>query len=87
MTYDLTADPESGQLEVKIEVFEGPPVIVSQVNVEISGSSLLPPELPIKQGEIFVEESYRKGEEVLQNFFLGARLCSCDDGKTGGGKS
>ena len=70
VTYDLTADPESGRLEVKIEVFEGPPVIVSQVNVEISGSSLSPPELPIKQGEIFVEESYRKGEEALRNFFL-----------------
>jgi len=29
---------------------------------------LSPPELPIKDGEIFVEESYRKGEEVLRNF-------------------
>jgi outer membrane protein insertion porin family len=70
VTYDLTADPQSGQLEVKIEVIEGPPVIVSQVKVEVSGSSLSPPELPIKQGEIFVEESYRKGEETLRNFFL-----------------
>ena len=70
VTYDLTADPQSGQLEVKIEVIEGPPVIVSQVKVEVSGSSLSPPELPIKQGEIFVEESYRKGEESLRNFFL-----------------
>ena len=70
VTYDLTADSQSGRLEVKIEVFEGPPVIVSQVNVEISDSSLSAPELPIKQGDIFVEESYRKGEEVLRNFFL-----------------
>ena len=70
VTYDLTADPQSGQLEVKIEVIEGPPVIVSQVKVEVSGSSLSPPELPLKQGEIFVEESYRKGEETLRNFFL-----------------
>ena len=45
-------------------------MIVSQVNVEISDSSLSAPELPIKQGDIFVEESYRKGEEVLRNFFL-----------------
>ena len=71
LTYDLTADPQSGQVEVKIEVFEGPPVIVSEVHVEVSGSSpLSPPQLPLKQGEIFVEESYRKGEEVLRNFFL-----------------
>jgi outer membrane protein assembly complex protein YaeT len=70
VTYDLTADSQSGRLDVKIEVFEGPPVIVSQVNVEISDSSLSAPELPLKQGEIFVEESYRKGEEVLRNFLL-----------------
>ena len=71
VTYDLTADPQSGQVEVKIEVFEGPPVIVSEVHVEVSdGSSLSPPQLPLKQGEIFVEESYRKGEETLRNFFL-----------------
>jgi outer membrane protein assembly complex protein YaeT len=72
VTYDLTADPQSGQVEVKIEVFEGPPVIVSEVHVEVSdgSSSLSPPQLPLKQGEIFVEESYRKGEETLRNFFL-----------------
>ena len=71
VTYDLTADPQSGQVEIKIEVFEGPPVIVSEVHVEVSdGSSLSPPQLPLKQGEIFVEESYRKGEETLRNFFL-----------------
>ena len=71
VSYDLTADPQSGQVEVKIEVFEGPPVIVSEVHVDISdGSSLSPPQLPLKQGEIFVEESYRKGEETLRNFFL-----------------
>ena len=71
VTYDLTADPQSGQVEVKIEVLEGPPVIVSEVHVDISDdSSLSPPQLPLKQGEIFVEESYRKGEETLRNFFL-----------------
>ena len=71
VTYDLTADPQSGQVEVKIEVLEGPPVKVSEVHVDISdGSSLSPPQLPLKQGEIFVEESYRKGEETLRNFFL-----------------
>jgi outer membrane protein assembly complex protein YaeT len=71
VSYDLTADPQSGQVEVKIEVFEGPPVIVSEVHVEISdASSLSPPQLPLKQDEIFVEEAYRKGEETLRNFFL-----------------
>jgi outer membrane protein insertion porin family len=70
VNYDLAVDPQAGELEVKIEVVEGPPVIVSQVHVEVSGNPLSPPELPLKQGEIFVEESYRKGEETLRNFFL-----------------
>src|SRR5262249_52570962 len=71
LNYDLTADSHSGQEEIKIEFFEGPPVIVSEVHVEISdGSSLSPPQLSLKQGEIFVEESYRKDEETLRNFFL-----------------
>ena len=70
VTYDLTADSEKGQLQIRISVIEGLPVIVSQVNVEISDSSLSAPELPIKEGEIFVEDSYRRAEETLRNFFL-----------------
>jgi outer membrane protein assembly complex protein YaeT len=70
VTYDLVVDSQTSELEVKIQVLEGPPIIISQVKVEVSGSSLSPPELPIKQGEIFSEESYRKGEEVLRQFFL-----------------
>src|SRR5262249_60769304 len=57
VSYNLTADPQSGQVEVKIEVFEGPPLIVSEVHVEISdGSSLSPPQLSLTHGEIFVAE-------------------------------
>jgi outer membrane protein assembly complex protein YaeT len=70
VTYDLIPDPETGQLQIRIEISEGPPVIIAKVNVELSGNSLSPPELPIKQGEVFNEESYRKGEEVLRQFFL-----------------
>ncbi len=70
VTYNLTPDPQTGQLQIKIEITEGPPVIIAQVNVELSGASLSPPEPPIKQGEVFNEESYRKGEEVLRQFFL-----------------
>ena len=70
LTYDLMVDPPTSEVEVKIQVLEGPPVIISQVKVEVSGGSLSPPELPIKEGEIFTEESYRKGEEVLRQFFL-----------------
>ena len=50
LTYDLMVDPQTSKLEVKIQVLEGPPVIISQVKVEVSGGSLSPPELPIKEG-------------------------------------
>jgi len=70
ITHDLIVDPERSQVHVKIEISEGPPVIVAEVEVEIVGSSLFPPELPIKKGQVFTEESYRKGEDVLRQFFL-----------------
>jgi outer membrane protein insertion porin family len=70
VTHDLTVDWENLRVEVKIQIFEGPPVIVAQVAVEVSGSDVSPPPLPIKEGDIFVEEVYLKGEEVLRQFFL-----------------
>jgi outer membrane protein insertion porin family len=70
ITHDLTVDAEKSRVEVKIEILEGPPVIVAQVDVEIVGDSVSLPPLPIKQGDIFVEEVYRRGEEVLRQFFL-----------------
>jgi len=70
ITHELTADPQPSLLQVKIEIVEGPPVLIAEVNVEVPGSPLLPEQLPIKQGEIFNEESYRRGEEVLRQFFL-----------------
>jgi len=70
VSHDLTVDSENSRVEVKIEILEGPPVIVARVDVEIAGDYLSPPLLPIKQGDIFVEEVYRKGEEVLRQFFL-----------------
>jgi outer membrane protein assembly complex protein YaeT len=70
VSHDLNLDSENSRVEVKIEIFEGSPVIVGDVDVEITGDSLSLPPLPIKQGDIFVEEVYRKGEEVLRQFFL-----------------
>jgi outer membrane protein assembly complex protein YaeT len=70
VTHDLTVDSENSRVEVKIEILEGPPVIVARVDVEITGDSVSLPPLPIKQDDIFVEEVYRRGEEVLRQFFL-----------------
>jgi outer membrane protein insertion porin family len=71
VTHDLTVDPERSQLRVKIEVAEGVAIVVSDVDVEVSGSPLFPKELPIEKGQIFSEEAYQKGEEALRQFFLG----------------
>jgi outer membrane protein assembly complex protein YaeT len=68
--HDLTVDSENSRVEVRIQIVEGPPVTVAQVAVEASGSDLSSPLLPIKEGDIFVEELYLKGEEVLRQFFL-----------------
>lgn len=70
LTHDLIVDQERSRVRAKIEIVEASPVIVSDVAVEISGSSLFPPELPIKKGQTFTEESYRKGEDMLRQFFL-----------------
>jgi outer membrane protein insertion porin family len=70
VTHNLTVDSENSRVEVKIDIFEGPPVIIGQVDVHFVGDSLPPPALPIKQGDIFVEEVYQKGEEVLRQFLL-----------------
>jgi outer membrane protein assembly complex protein YaeT len=70
VAHNLTVDSEKSRVDVKIQIFEGPPVIVGQVDVQIVGDSLSPPPLPIKEGDIFVEEVYRKGEDVLRQFFL-----------------
>ena len=86
VTHDLTVDSENSRVEVKIEIFEGSPVIVAQVAVEISDSGLSSPPLPIKEGDIFVEEVYRKGEEVLRQFFLDRGYAHVVTERAGGSK-
>ena len=68
--HEVIADSETSLLQIKIDIVEGPPIIVSEVNVEAKDSSVSLPELPVKPGEIFSEDSYRRGEEVLRQFFL-----------------
>jgi outer membrane protein insertion porin family len=70
VTHDLTVDPQQSRLRVRIDVSEGVTIVVSDVDVEVSGSPLFPKELPIKKGQIFSEESYQKGEGALRQFFL-----------------
>jgi outer membrane protein insertion porin family len=68
--HDLAVDPEGSRLRVKIDISEGAAIVVSDVDLDLSGSPLFPAELPIKKGQVFSEESYQKGEEALRQFYL-----------------
>jgi outer membrane protein insertion porin family/translocation and assembly module TamA len=70
IAHDLDIDEENSSLSVVISVSEGAPVIVSEIDLEVVGPRLFPKELPIKSGEVFVEQKYQKGEETLRQFYL-----------------
>lgn len=79
VTYDLQVDDQASLVTVQIHVEENLPVTVAEVKVETSdaradeGTSLrtLPrEELPLQVGEVFSEEEYQEGEQVLRDFFL-----------------
>jgi outer membrane protein assembly complex protein YaeT len=76
ITYDLTVDESEGLVAVQIEVREGMPVSISEIDVEVVGSEAdrkppsLPKELPVKRGEIFREAEYQQAEQALRGIFL-----------------
>jgi len=76
VTYDLTVDESEGLVAVRIEVREGMPVSISEIDVEVVGSEAdrkpppFPKELPVKRGEIFREADYQQAEQVLRGIFL-----------------
>ena len=76
VTYDLTVDESEGLVAVQIEVREGMPVSISEIDVEVVGSEAdrkpppFPKELPVKRGEIFREADYQQAEQVLRAVFL-----------------
>ena len=76
VTYDLTVDESEGLVAVQIEVREGMPVSISEIDVEVVGSEAdrkappFPKVLPVKRGEIFREADYQQAEQVLRGVFL-----------------
>jgi outer membrane protein insertion porin family len=76
VTYDLSVDEDRGLVGARIEVREGAPVLISEIDVEVAGSESdrkpppLPKELPVKRGEIFREAEYQQAEQVLRASFL-----------------
>ncbi len=69
VSHDLELDAERSSVTAKIQVREGPSVLVSDVDVEVTGSALRPEKLPIKAGDVFVELNYQNGEEMLRQFY------------------
>jgi len=74
ITYDLDADDPQSRITARITIQETPPVLISEIDVEVSGDrsteAALPKELPVKRGAIFRETEYQQGEQVLRTFFL-----------------
>jgi outer membrane protein assembly complex protein YaeT len=76
VTYDLTVDNERGFISVQIEVREGQPVLISDIDVEVATTAAdkkeppFPKELPVKRGEIFREAEYQQAEQLLRGVFL-----------------
>ena len=76
IAYDLDVDQERGLVTVEIEVREGKPVVISEIDVVVAAQEPsaqpppLPDELPVKRGEIFREEEYQESEQVLRASFL-----------------
>jgi outer membrane protein assembly complex protein YaeT len=67
--YDLATDDEKGLVTAKVSVKEGPPTVVSEIDVQVANNPIFPEELPIKSGEIFTEEAYHKTDQALQQFY------------------
>ena len=76
VTYDLTVDNDQGLIKAQIEVREGSPVLISDIDVEVATTAAdkksppFPKELPVKRGEIFREAEYQQAEQLLRGVFL-----------------
>jgi outer membrane protein insertion porin family/translocation and assembly module TamA len=74
VTYDLDVDEAASRITAQINIDEVPPVLISDVNVEVKGDgqaqAVLPKELPVKPGAIFRETEYQRAEQFLRTIFL-----------------
>ncbi len=69
VSHDLQLDPERSGISAKLQVREGSAVTVSDVDLQIVGSTLRPDKLPIKAGDVFVELNYQNAEQTLRQFY------------------
>jgi outer membrane protein insertion porin family len=74
VAYDLEIDESKSAITARITIDEAPPVLISEVNVEVKGDSsaqaVPPKELPLKPGAIFREAEYQQAEQFLRTVFL-----------------
>ncbi|MGN6735982.1 MAG: outer membrane protein assembly factor BamA [Candidatus Binatia bacterium] len=74
VAYDLEVDESKSAITARISIDEAPPVLISAVDIEVSGDgraqTALPKELPVKQGAVFSEAEYQQSEQILRTVFL-----------------
>jgi outer membrane protein insertion porin family len=73
ITYDLDLDQERGLVTARIQILEGEPVRISEIDVAVTLKETdqkpppLPDQLPVKRGDVFQETEYQQGEQALRS--------------------
>jgi outer membrane protein insertion porin family len=73
--HDLKLDEDNSLITIEIMIEEGPPIVISAIDVDIVGTAQqnrlppLPETLPMKRGDTFNEEQYQRTEQVLRELF------------------
>jgi outer membrane protein assembly complex protein YaeT len=76
VTADVVIPPEGELVDLVVEIDEGPPVMVTSVDVELTGEPLPDKErdtllaaLPIKRDQVFKQEDYARTATTLQGYY------------------
>jgi len=76
VTADVVVPAEGDLLDLVIDVDEGPPVLVTSVDVELTGEPIpdkdrqtLLASLPVKKDQIFRQEDYARGATLLHGWY------------------
>jgi outer membrane protein insertion porin family len=74
LSYDLDVNREQERIAVRIQVQEGAPVVIADIDVAVKTKAEqkppLPDQLPVKSGAVFREEEYQQGEQALRTSLL-----------------
>jgi outer membrane protein insertion porin family len=74
VVYDLQVNDADGLIEIRFDLRESTPVVISAIDVDVRGDSQsklpppLPDSLPIKSGDIFTEANYQTAEQTLRTY-------------------